>query len=744
MNSDSQSAIQQRYMLARAWHSKGSLAAAIAGYREVLALDPAHLEASVLLGAMMQAQLRMDEAIQIYRQALEYHPNEAGLHKRLVNVMLAHEGPGEVFRYYGLVREDKKLLSLRPAEILCCFVLRNELARLPYFLEYYRKKGVRAFLAVDNASSDGSFEYLIKQPDVYLWRSELSFNRANFGAGWFEPILRMHGRDHWCLIVDADELLYYPECERRSLADLCRRLDLNGKRALKAIHLDMYSDRPVRDTHYAPGTPFEELCPYFDRDYYHRCDDNAGPFHNQTAYFGGVRRRIFGEDFRNYLSKVPLLKYDRDCILAGGQHWTNLPVERIAIETGALLHFKFFSSFPGYVSQEVIRKEHQGDAMQYQEYDRGLRQQPSMILFDSVHSIRLEDSRQLVGLGVMQAEESAAAEVVFPKIEAVPSGTPRPFWSVMLTVYRRTQYLAQALRSVLVQAPGPEEMQIEVVIEGQDTSIQTEIEAAVRSIAGDRVTLYRQADRAGHPEIFNVCVRRARGIWVHLLHDDDWVAPGFYETLSRGIVQSADVGAAFCRHTVVDEERRAVRLSLLERETPGILDRWLERIGGCCRLQTPSIVVKRDAYERLGGYCPQAKSAFDWEMWQRLAVHYPVWYEPRPLAFFRLGKESESTRLKALGEQIADTRAVIEIARGYVPGGMAETLSRRAGDYYALFAFELARKEMEAGDLRAALLNLREGIQCGQSEEVVQQLISLLTNALQADQRLLPENGSML
>ena len=686
----------------------------------------------MLLGAILEGQRRLDQALDVYRQALEHNPNQARLHKQFVNVMLAQEGQDAVFRHYRLVRRDSKHFSLRPPEILCCTVLRNELIRLPYFLEYYRKKGIRSFLAIDNGSTDGSPEYLLQQPDVCLWQSDFSFNRANFGAAWFEPILRMHGRDHWCLIVDADELLYYPECEQRSIADLCRRLDLKGKRALNAIHLDVYSDAPIQDTHYTPGQSFAEVCSYFDRHFYHKCDHDAGPFHNQKAYYGGVRQRIFGEEC--YLSKVPLLKYDADCILAGGQHWTNLPPEQIAIESGCLLHFKYISSFPRQVSEEVRRQEHYDDAIRYREYERRLREQPSLSFYHPAHSVKLEDSRQLVRFGVMQADEIAAesAEIVFPRIDRAPSGK-RPFWSVMLTVYRRTCYLEQALRSVLAQAPGPEDMQIQVISDGPDDAMQTEIEAMIRSIAGDRVGSYRQTDRAGQPEIFNVCLQRAHGLWVHLLHDDDWVAPGFYEALRAGILQAPEIGAAFCRQTIVDEEGRKVGLSLLERETPGRIEGWVDLIGCCCRLQTPSIVVRREAYERLGGYCPQARSAFDWEMWQRLSVHYPVWFEPKPLAFFRQSSGSESARLTALGQQIADTREVIEIARTYLPGAQADTLSRRAGENYALLALQLAERQILAGNLHGAVANIGEGIRCSHSREVTQKLFSLLSRVRPAE-----------
>ena len=422
-DSPSKRAAHAQYVLARAWHSKGTLAPAIEGYRKALALDPGNVGSAILLGAVLQGELRLDEAIQVYRLALEHSPNEARLHKQLVNVMLTQDGPEAVFRYYRLARKDSKYLSLRPGEVLCCTVLRNELVRLPYFLEYYRKQGIRSFVAVDNCSSDGSADYLLQQPDVFLWQSDLSFNRANFGAGWFEPILRVYGLERWCLIVDADELFYYPGCEGGSLEELCWRLDRKGKRAFNAIHLDMYSGGAILDTHYAPGSPFEEVCPYFDRQFFHRCDEDAGPFHNQKAYYGGVRQRVFGEA-GYYLSKVPLLKYDEECILAGGQHWTNLPHEQIACERGCLLHFKYFSSFQAQAEEEARRKEHYGGAMLYQEYKRGLQDQPSLSFYDPSHSVKFEDSRQLISLGIMQTDEAEndAAELVFPRIEQVPSG----------------------------------------------------------------------------------------------------------------------------------------------------------------------------------------------------------------------------------------------------------------------------------------------------------------------------------
>jgi tetratricopeptide (TPR) repeat protein len=731
-NTDPTRAAVVQYRLAFAWQQRGRAERAIQGYRAVLQLEPDYVPAHLALGRLLVLNERLAQAVDVFRQALELAPNEAELHKGLVEALAARGEMDEAAHYYGLVRKDTRPIEIGLDDVLCCAAVRNEAVRLPYFLSYYRQKGVAWFLIVDNNSADDTLPYLLQQPDVYVWHSTCSFKRANFGAGWFEVLLRQYGRDHWCLIVDADELLYYPDCEHKSLSELCGELDLQDKKAFTAVLLDMYSDRPIKDTHYARGQRFLEACPFFDREFYHTKYENAGPFKNQTLYYGGVRQRVFGTAGEFILSKVPLVKYSTDLVLAGGQHFTSRPAEEIAAESGALLHFKYFSTFVDYVSEEVERKEHSGGAWQYGEYARGLARPGALTLYDSRHSIRLQDSRQLVRLGIMRASGEADATrsltpaTEFPRIGPVSDPGRRPFWSVMVTAYDRTRYLERALRSVTEQAPGPDEMQIEVVNDGAERSVQDAIEAIVKAAGDDRVSFYRHPERVGHPHIFNVCIERARGHWVHILHDDDWVEPGFYSAVRAGIEGNAGVGAAFCRHTYVHEASGRRRVSLLEADRPGILENWLERIAVTNQLPCPAVVVRRQVYEDLGGYCPQARSAFDWEMWKRIAVHYPFWYEPQALACFCQSAGSESQRLIESGEQILDALRSIEISQAYLPAAVAETLSQRARERYAQLALLSARQQLKAGRYRAAIANIRAGLQCSRSERVRQVLVSVL------------------
>ena len=222
-----------------------------------------------------------------------------------------------------LTRKDNKSVATQPGEILCFMCVRNESLRLPHCLSYYRRLGISRFFIVDNNSTDDTLPWLLDQPDVYVWHTDRSFRAARCGTDWLELLLREYGVNHWCLIVDADELLCYVDCETRRLEALCADLDQKGKRALLAVLLDMYSDKPIRETQYQRGQDFLEVCPYFDRQFYHSKTDNFFGHNEHLSYFGGLRQRVFGgkepgqnENYFYCLNKVPLLKYDRSFVLS--------------------------------------------------------------------------------------------------------------------------------------------------------------------------------------------------------------------------------------------------------------------------------------------------------------------------------------------------------------------------------------------------------------------------------------------
>ncbi|HEX2189381.1 MAG TPA: glycosyltransferase [Longimicrobiaceae bacterium] len=302
------------------------------------------------------------------------------------------------------------------------------------------------------------------------------------------------------------------------------------------------------------------------------------------------------------------------------------------------------------------------------------------------------------------------------EVPPVADGAPRPLWSVMVPTHDCARYLRRTLESVLAQDPGPEAMQIEVV---DDHSTRDDPESVVREVGGGRVAFFRQPRNVGQVANFDTCLRRSRGRLVHLLHGDDYVRPGFYERLGAAFDAEPAIGAAFCRYLATDEEDHWFHVAALEEPRSGVLEGWLERIGAGQRLQTPGMVVRREVYERLGGFDDRLRYCEDWEMWVRIAANYAVWYEPEPLAVYRVHRGSVSGTDVRTGENGAHLRRAIRINREHLPPDRADEISRRAVRNNALACVRRAFRFARAGEADAAWAQLREAVRFSRSPAVL-------------------------
>jgi glycosyltransferase involved in cell wall biosynthesis len=296
----------------------------------------------------------------------------------------------------------------------------------------------------------------------------------------------------------------------------------------------------------------------------------------------------------------------------------------------------------------------------------------------------------------------------------------------MIPTYHCAAYLRAALESVLAQDPGPVRMQIEVV---DDHSTADDPEAVVRELAGDRVAFHRQSRNVGHAANFNTCLRRSRGELVHLLHGDDEVEPGFYATMARPFAEDPRVGAAFCRYVGIDEHSRRQSVSPLEAPHPGRVPHWLERIALGQRLQVVCMVVRRDAYERVGGFAAWP-FAEDWEMWVRLAAHVPVWYEPQPLARYRVHAASMTNDYLRTAENARQLRLIMAANERYFPPATARRITRRAIRINALTAVRRARRFLDHGDRAGMWAQLREAVTSDPSPVVVGRAFAVVARLL--------------
>lgn len=310
-------------------------------------------------------------------------------------------------------------------------------------------------------------------------------------------------------------------------------------------------------------------------------------------------------------------------------------------------------------------------------------------------------------------------------ISSPPDQAKRPLWSVMIPTYNCASYLRATLKSVLDQDPGSDIMQIEVI---DDCSTEDDPLAVAKELGEGRVTFYRQSQNVGSLKNFDTCLQRSKGQLVHILHGDDCVREGFYLKMQSAFEQHPEIGAALCRYIYMDEQGHWQSLSDLEKTKSGILNNWLERIASANRIQPPAVVVRREVYEKLGGFDQRICCASeDWEMATRIAAHYPTWYEVEPLALYRVRTSSLTSRCISTGNNVKDYRQAIAIMQEYLPEEKADSITKSALEYNATCALRyVAQSLLIEGNIKLATIQISEALKCSRSWKVLAVLLFIL------------------
>ncbi len=258
----------------------------------------------------------------------------------------------------------------------------------------------------------------------------------------------------------------------------------------------------------------------------------------------------------------------------------------------------------------------------------------------------------------------------------------------------RADFLEETLRSVLQQDSGPERMQIEVV---DDCSPNVDVKKMVESIAGGRVAFSKTPKNLGLAGCWNTCIERARGEWVHILHQDDYVLPGFYRRLESAAAEHPEVSLLATRSFFTDEQgiiwRITERLRKLEKS-----GRTIEDFFCGAPIQCAGVAVRHSFYEAHGGFLPELTYTIDCEMWARAIGLGGGVVVPDILSCYRLFGGAETGRLNRSGENFRDMVRLNDLFADRYP----DFDRHRAAIYLCNLAMEKHEYYKQKGDMEAA------------------------------------------
>lgn len=196
--------------------------------------------------------------------------------------------------------------------------------------------------------------------------------------------------------------------------------------------------------------------------------------------------------------------------------------------------------------------------------------------------------------------------------------------------YNHERYVGQAIRSVLDQSF----QDFELIITDDASTDGTPAEIA--RFTDPRIRFSRSPTNGGQFAATNHCLRQACGEYIAVLNSDDMFLPTKLERQVRFLDDHPEVGAVLCQARVIDDQGQDVpgkRIFVLENKSRvEWLNRFFYRESRFCH---PSVLIRRQCHEVIGGYDERYAQLGDFDLWIRLCLHYEMFVLPDELVAFR-------------------------------------------------------------------------------------------------------------
>jgi glycosyltransferase involved in cell wall biosynthesis len=183
--------------------------------------------------------------------------------------------------------------------------------------------------------------------------------------------------------------------------------------------------------------------------------------------------------------------------------------------------------------------------------------------------------------------------------------------SVIIPSYNMAHYLPEAVRSALAQSYG--NLEIQIIDDGSTDDTPT----VVRQWEGNpRVRVHRQAN-GGLSHARNQGIALTRGRFIALLDADDTWIPEKLSLQMPLFLRRPEVGVVYSGYQRIDE-----RGEELSTEPTRMHRGW---VSGALLIENfvpaSSAVVRRECFERYGGFDVTLRTGEDYDMWLRLSAH---------------------------------------------------------------------------------------------------------------------------
>ena len=189
--------------------------------------------------------------------------------------------------------------------------------------------------------------------------------------------------------------------------------------------------------------------------------------------------------------------------------------------------------------------------------------------------------------------------------------------SVVIPTYNREKYIKKAVKSVLEQRGQQDLFELAEVIVVDDGS-SDDTESVVASLEDDRIIYHRMSRNSGAAAARNAGVAMAKSEWIAFQDSDDIWHPDKLQKQVECLEANGNV-------RMVSHKIRALIANGGEIVTP--VSDGSDRVATLAAknyIGTPTMLVRKDAFEDLGGFDERLSALEDWDFALRFADKYPI------------------------------------------------------------------------------------------------------------------------
>lgn len=216
------------------------------------------------------------------------------------------------------------------------------------------------------------------------------------------------------------------------------------------------------------------------------------------------------------------------------------------------------------------------------------------------------------------------------------SHTPKV--SVCIPTYNRSQYLREAIKSVLIQSFTDFEL---IICDNASSDNTNEV---VNSFYDDRISYYRNPTNLGAFKNINLCLQLAKGKYITIFHDDDVMLPDNILKKFNFLEKNPAIGLVDSNAYLIDDYGNAKGIywqNNVDHSVLGEGDSHFKKLFlGYNSVCFPAVMIRKECYTKLGGFVPIPYC--DWELWMRISLFYRLGYIQEPLIKYRRHANNDS------------------------------------------------------------------------------------------------------